>query len=416
MVLLVTTPTILSALETLPPSRREALSLPTEPAVGAPISHEQLIQLGRYFRERRTGRKTQAAKEETEEVCEKKVKDSEKEKEKSSRSESDEEDRDEHEHEHDNKDENENEKDTQDGNRMNKNENKDEDEDIDPTTASKYTLNTLLRGTKVYVPPPPPKPQPSPEYLSLKARLQAAAEADAYNRLLSPSPSPFPTTTSVSGPKPKPGPEPIFASSSPHTAALHDPTNPDGADGVEGNDPLTPTLVINIFLSVLLTGFSTFWALSHFQTSSYFSFLSATFSGEDEVGVDVDVGVGAASEPTRVLLSLFAALLVGVAEVVVYAAYLRKVTDARERERRVKERKVVVGPVPDPDRKDANGDGDGDKEGDGDSETTRITEKETEEIWGRGVNGGVRRRVRERWDRERGGKKENGKEEGEKDK
>lgn len=154
-------------------------------------------------------------------------------------------------------------------------------------------------------------------------------------------------------------------------------------------------MVINIFLSVLLTGFSTFWALSHFQTSSFH--LS---SGEKDK-VSAGVGVGAASEPARVLLSLFAALLVGIAEVVVYAAYLRKVADARERERRVKERKVVIGPVPDPESKpDGEGvgqDGDGGK----DEDAKGITEKETEEIWGRGVNGGVRRRVRERWDRER---------------
>lgn len=94
------------------------------------------------------------------------------------------------------------------------------------------------------------------------------------------------------------------------------------------------------------------------------------------------------------LLSLFAALLVGVAEVVVYAAYLRKVREARARERKIKERKVVIGPVPDPDPRD---DGSRGRDGGGEKET-RITEKE--EIWGRGVNGGVRRRVRERWDRE----------------
>ncbi|KAL2000258.1 hypothetical protein VTN02DRAFT_3352 [Thermoascus thermophilus] len=388
MVLLVTTPTMLAALETLPPARREALSLPTEPAVGAPISHEQLIRLGRYFREGRSTKQKQKAR-----VVEGRT----------DKTESDEVDdcdecEDEHEHEHEDQHEHEHEHD------KNKDEDVDEDENEDETT--EYTLNTLLRGTRVYVPPPPPKPQPSPEYLALKARLQAAAEADAYNRLLSstssPSSSSFPTTKTTTT---TPGPEPIFASSSPHTAALHDLTNPDGGLDPDGkdNDPLTPSVVLNIFLSVLLTGFSTFWALSHFQTSSSYSyFFSPSSGGKDPVSarVGVGVGVGAASEPVRVLLALLAALLVGVAEVVVYAAYLRKVADARAREGRVRERKVVIGPVPDLDPgQESKSDGDGD-DGDGRDED-EDARGPTEEIWGRGVNGGVRRRVRERWDRER---------------
>lgn len=96
--------------------------------------------------------------------------------------------------------------------------------------------------------------------------------------------------------------------------------------------------------------------------------------------------------------------MVGVAEVSVYAAYLRKVGDSRrrERERRMgrKERKVVVG------REEVGrGARGGGRKGSGD-----VKEKEGEdgngdveeiEIWGRGVNGGVRRRVRERWEKDR---------------
>lgn len=98
------------------------------------------------------------------------------------------------------------------------------------------------------------------------------------------------------------------------------------------------------------------------------------------------MGVGA-SEPVRVLLALFAALAVAVAESFLYAAYLGKVERARVKERRMKERKVVVGRV----ETDST---DGDAVGvDGD--------QSREEIWGRGANGGVRRRVREKWQRER---------------
>ena len=81
--LLKSTPTILAALERIPSSTREDLGLPTV-SVGAPISHDDLIALARYYRN-------------TAEA---------------------------------------------DGER------------------NPYTLDTLLRGTSVYVPPPPPKPEP----------------------------------------------------------------------------------------------------------------------------------------------------------------------------------------------------------------------------------------------------------------
>lgn len=92
-----------------------------------------------------------------------------------------------------------------------------------------------------------------------------------------------------------------------------------------------------------------------------------------------------ASEAVRVLLSFFAALSVAVAESVLYAVYLGKVVEARNKERKLKEKKVVIGPV----------------EGDGESdEGVIVGEGEKEEIWGKGVNGGVRRRMREKWEKE----------------
>lgn len=87
---------------------------------------------------------------------------------------------------------------------------------------------------------------------------------------------------------------------------------------------------------------------------------------------------------------------VGIAEVVIYAVYLGKVSQAREREGRLKERKVIVGTEELRGREEKKKDGDGD----GDA---------MEEIWGRGVNGGLRRRVREKWEeaeREKGREKD----------
>ncbi len=71
----------------------------------------------------------------------------------------------------------------------------------------------------------------------------------------------------------------------------------------------------------------------------------------------------------------------------VYAAYLRNVEVARQKEVRRREVKTVVamGKVA---TRSLERNEDYDMEG------------EKEEIWGRGINRGVRRRVRERWEKE----------------
>ncbi|KAL2849457.1 endoplasmic reticulum-based factor for assembly of V-ATPase-domain-containing protein [Aspergillus pseudoustus] len=317
MVRLIATPSILSALEAIPTFSREELNLPDTLDLGNPVSHDQIIRISRYFRDKRGPNDDPATF-------------------------------------------------------------KSEDRSFD--------LDSLLRGTKVYIPPPPPKPQPSPEYLALKARLLAAAESDAYNRMLQPQ------TTQAHSSSPD-----IFTSSTPALAALHD-TNPKSSPDSEYNDPLTPSLVLNIFLSVLITGFSAYWALTSFQTPEIlFSTIVSTWSPNGHVSVNHN-NSGGASEPIRVLLSLFAALAVGIAEVAIYAIYLGKVEQAREKERKMKERKSVLqreevrakgtsaedtsAPVPVPGMKDG------------------------EVIWGRGPNGGIRRRIREKWEEGKNGDKD----------
>lgn len=135
-------------------------------------------------------------------------------------------------------------------------------------------------------------------------------------------------------------------------------------------DDISPSLVLNITLSVLLSAFAVFYATRHWS-----------------------------NDGVRVLLSLGAGIVVGVAETVVYAAYLRKVARARERETRRRERKVVVvcddemgGERKKEVEKDMVGGGGGEAKTGGDEEEIQI--------WGRGLNGGVRRRVRERWEKE----------------
>lgn len=141
--------------------------------------------------------------------------------------------------------------------------------------------------------------------------------------------------------------------------------------------------MINIFLSVLITGFSVYWALTLFTMPEILATMFASWTGPRDVD---GAGAGAgASAAVRVLLSLFAALAVAVAESFLYAAYLGKVERARVKERGMRERKEVVGAVGD------------------DGVVGAAEERDSEEvaIWGKGVNGGVRRRVREKWEKEK---------------
>ncbi|KAF5857966.1 hypothetical protein ETB97_005033 [Aspergillus alliaceus] len=231
------------------------------------------------------------------------------------------------------------------------------------------TLNYLLTGTKLYIPPPPKKPEPSPEYLALKARLLAAYETDTYNQMTAP-------------PATKNSPSPIFASNTPTVSSLHDPSAHDPEA-----DTLTPGLVLNIFLSVVITGFSVYWALASFATPEVLTErVSSVWNGRSTGG-----GGDGVSEAVKVLVAFGAAAGVGVAEVAIYAIYLGKVDRARRKERGVKERKVVVGEVLGAQKEEVKEVG---------NNVTR-TDGEKEEIWGRGPNGGLRRRVRERWEEEK---------------
>ncbi|QKX56529.1 uncharacterized protein TRUGW13939_03634 [Talaromyces rugulosus] len=224
-------------------------------------------------------------------------------------------------------------------------------EKVKENGGKRYTLNELLRGSDVYTPPAAKKAEPTPEYLALKKRLQALAEEQAYNQLIAPS-------SSYNSYKPSP----IF-------------TSQEEAESTADNDPLSPSFVLNVFLSILLCGFATFWALKNFQTPAFMTL------GTKQKPV---AGSAAHSEPVFVLISMFVGLLVGVAEVVVYAAYLRKVAQAKAKEKSFKERKDVV-------KDDASS-------SDDTAAAPAQVDQTKEEIWGKGVNGGVRRRVRERWE------------------
>ncbi|EXJ94584.1 hypothetical protein A1O1_02980 [Capronia coronata CBS 617.96] len=188
--------------------------------------------------------------------------------------------------------------------------------------ARRYTLNTLLLGTHVYVPPPAPKPQPSPEYVALMDRLRKEQEQRDYAHMVS-------KRASVYG----------------------------GVEEGEGEerDDISPSLVLNILLSIVLCAIAMFYLTRWWP-----------------------------NDGLRVLVSLSTGMVVGVAEVTVYAGYLRKVRLSKEKERAKREKKQFIGEY----------------RGEAIPESVLSVPAEKEEIWGRGANGGMRRRVRDKWEKD----------------
>lgn len=193
----------------------------------------------------------------------------------------------------------------------------------------------------------------------------------------------------------------IFNSTTSKLAALHD-THSAAQEDPNYTDPLTPSLVLNIFLSVLITGFSVYWALTFQMPDILVSRVSSTWRSSRQ-GSRGGSG-GGASEAVRVLVSIFAALGVGVAEVLIYAIYLGKIEQARGKEGRLRERKEVVG------REEVGGRDSRERDRALPAGTEGDGEKDKDVIWGRGPNGGLRRRVREKWEEETTKEQEPGRE------
>ncbi|KAI5283694.1 hypothetical protein KEM54_001925 [Ascosphaera aggregata] len=228
-------------------------------------------------------------------------------------------------------------------------------------TCEDFSLHRLLRGTRVYNPPSPLKPKrdKTPEYLALMARLRAEQEAKEYQQMLQRDS--------------KQATNQLFRNSA--------VTGGNVIHTEEDEDNIDPSLVVNILVSVIFTGFAVYWAITNFRVPGHLLlFLSNRPTEANYPGAR-------STQPARVFISLFAAIVVGIAEVVVYASYLRKINAAKLKEKNLVEKKhvmhaVVISSSAKAKRVD-------DTEG-----------EKTEEIWGRGSHGGIRRRIRERWQRE----------------
>jgi hypothetical protein len=170
------------------------------------------------------------------------------------------------------------------------------------------SLNDLLKGCTVYRPPPVPKPEPvsqfissssqaydkeSPEYQALMASLRADAEARTYADML-----PTPNTSNP------------FAMLTGKGTKSSEETEEESI--IREEDSRQVTVIINILVSILCTFFALFFVARNW------------------------------SDGTRVLLAFFGAIGVGIAEVVVYNGYLRRLSEARREERKKKEVKSLM--------------------------------------------------------------------------
>ncbi|CZT10399.1 uncharacterized protein RAG0_14893 [Rhynchosporium agropyri] len=167
-----------------------------------------------------------------------------------------------------------------------------------------FRLEDLLRGARIYVPPPAPKPEPTSEYKALMARLRREEEARSYHRMTNPPP-PMETFSqripSNSGVR-------AFASSH-QNINISDP-NDDGITFADINRQTT--LIFNVLVSIVACAVAIWIAAKWWST------------------------------PARLAMSMSGSALVGVAEVVVYSGYLRRVGEATEKEKEVKEVKEIV--------------------------------------------------------------------------
>ncbi|KAF5705669.1 vacuolar er assembly vma12 [Fusarium mundagurra] len=167
---------------------------------------------------------------------------------------------------------------------------------------SNFTLEQLLRGASVYVPPPPPKPEPSPEYKALMARLRREEEARSYQRMINPPPQ-----------------HETFKDHFPSNAASFAAANRPTSASDLGDDDMAMeevhkqvTLIINFLVSIAGVA-GTLWVTARWW-----------------------------SLPARMFLTMGGSILVAIAEVVVYNAYIWKMDQGRKKHGKVKEVREVV--------------------------------------------------------------------------
>ncbi|MCJ1382456.1 hypothetical protein MMC17_005569 [Xylographa soralifera] len=177
---------------------------------------------------------------------------------------------------------------------------KDED-DFAVSDFTRYHLDQLLRGSTVYVEPQKPKAEPSTEYKALMSRLRKEEEARQYERMINPPPE----VETFSQRFPHSPTTQLFA------GAIQTPFLED-EEMTYADINRQMTLIINILISIIACSAAIWMVASHWST------------------------------PKRLGLSMGGSGMVGVAEIVVYAGYIRRLKEAKEKSKKAVEVKEII--------------------------------------------------------------------------
>ncbi|CAJ2509306.1 Uu.00g143320.m01.CDS01 [Anthostomella pinea] len=172
------------------------------------------------------------------------------------------------------------------------------------TGHDEITLEGLLGGASIYVPPPPQKPEPTNEYKALMARLRRDEEERSYQRMLQ-----------------KAHPRESFAERFPRAPMAHSfaevnkPSKASdlGDDDIEFGDVQKQiTLIINFLVSIFGCA-AALWKLAQWWPVS-----------------------------ARLFLSLGGAIVVAIAEVAVYSAWTWRMGEGSKKQEKMAEVKDIV--------------------------------------------------------------------------
>lgn len=165
-----------------------------------------------------------------------------------------------------------------------------------------YRLEKMIRGSTFYVPPRPPEPEKTQEFKLLMERLRQEEEIRSYQQITTPN------LASEAISKRSPDASAAYAFSSNYSLPL------DELDDAVVYDDIRRqiTLIFNVLISIVACG-SAIWIVGKWW-----------------------------STPMRLALSMSGSLLVGFAEVFIFWGYIRRVSEARAKEKGMKEVKRVV--------------------------------------------------------------------------
>lgn len=164
-----------------------------------------------------------------------------------------------------------------------------------------YHLDALLRGSNIWVGPIPKPKETTSEYKALMARLRKEQEARQYQELINPTTPAQPSSQNL--------PLSSAANAFTSTAAYIEDSPDDEATYADIKRQVT--LIINVLVSIVACSFA-LWKVSRWW-----------------------------STPARLALSFGGSILVAVAEVAIYWAYIFKVKESIKTEKKIKEVKTV---------------------------------------------------------------------------